>query len=141
MIMRIINAENLIIGRMATYVAKRLLLGESIVIVNCEKAVFTGSKKTVFEKFKQRRERGNALKGPYYPRRPDMIVKRIIRGMLPYKQEKGKNAFKKLKCYVSIPEKYSGKNLESIDNAKIEKSNAEKYVDLLTISKQLGAKI
>ncbi|MFW6230537.1 MAG: 50S ribosomal protein L13, partial [Nanoarchaeota archaeon] len=87
---------------MATQVAKMLLLGETVVIVNSEKAVITGPKDKVFASFKQKRERGIPLNGPYYPRRPDMIVKRTIRGMLPYKQEKGETAFKRLKCHVSI---------------------------------------
>ena len=139
--MKIINAEDMIVGRLATKVAKMLLLGETIVIVNSEKAVMTGTKEMVFAKFKQSRERGIPLNGPYYPRRPEMILKRSIRGMLPYKQEKGNSAFKRLRCYISVPFEFEGKDFEVIDGAHISSSKSEKYVTLLSVSKFLGAKL
>ncbi len=139
--MKIIDATDMIIGRLATKVAKMLLLGETIAIVNSEKVVITGTKAMVLSKFKQKRERGIPLNGPYYPRRPDMILKRTIRGMLPYKQEKGLSAFKRLKCYVSVPFEFEGKTFEKIEGAHISNSSSEKYVTLLTVSKFLGAKL
>ena len=138
--MKIINAENQILGRLSTKVAKMLLLGETVVIVNSEKALVTGTKQRVFAKYKQDKERGIPLRGPYFPKRPDMILKRTVRGMLPYKQEKGSLALKRLKCYVSVPEEYSGKEFYKIDASDISNSKTEKYVDLYTISKFLGAK-
>ena len=38
----IINADNLVLGRMAAIAAKQALLGEDVRIVNCEKAIITG---------------------------------------------------------------------------------------------------
>lgn len=139
--MKIVDAENQILGRLATNVAKMLLLGETIVIVNSEKALVTGPKSRVLAKYKQDKERGIPLKGPYYPKRPEMILKRTIRGMLPYKQEKGSSAFKRLKCYVSVPEEFVGKEFTRIDGSDISGSTTEKYVNLYTISKSLGAKL
>src|SRR3989344_765026 len=88
----IINAEDLILGRMATYAAKKALNGEKIDIVNCEKAIITGKRKDVLEKYKRKANRGGPFHGPFYPKMPDRFVRRVIRGMLNYKQERGKEA-------------------------------------------------
>jgi large subunit ribosomal protein L13 len=137
--MKIIDASNKILGRLATRVAKDLLLGETIVIVNSEKAVITGPKARVLAMYKQRRERGIPTRGPFFPKRPDMILKRTIRGMLPYKQEKGDAALKRLTCYVSVPSEFEGKEFAELKGADVSQSSSEKYVALATISKQLGA--
>jgi len=135
----IINAENLILGRMATFVAKKALLGESVDIVNCEKAIITGKKKEdVLEKYKHRRERGETLHGPYFPRVSERLVRRAIRGMLPYKQYKGRMAFEKIKCYRGIPEDLKGKKLETIKEADVSKMQNLKYIKIGDICKFLG---
>jgi len=133
-----IDATNLILGRVASFAAKKALLGETINIVNCEKAVITGYKKALLIEFKRKRERGIPSKGPFYPRSPEKIVKRTIRGMLPYKQEKGKKAFKRIRCYVGVPENI--KNTETIKIADINKLPTLKYLKLEEISKYLGKK-
>jgi large subunit ribosomal protein L13 len=137
----IIDATNLIVGRIATIVAKKALLGEKIDIINCENAVLTGSKKQILEKFKQRRDRGVPLQGPYYPRMPDMLVKRMIRGMLPWKRNRGRVAFKNIKCYIGVPEELKDKEATTIEEANISKVPSLKYVHIKNISKFLGAKI
>lgn len=139
--MKVINAENQILGRLATNVAKMLLLGESVVIVNSEKAVITGPKARVIQKYKEDKQRGIPSKGPYFPKRPEMILKRTIRGMLPYKQDKGSSALKRLKCYVSVPEEFTKSEFYKVEGSDITLSTTEKFVDLNTISKFLGAKL
>ena len=133
-----INAENLILGRMITVIAKKALLGEKIAVVNCEKAVITGNRTQIFDKYKARRARGQFNQGPYIPRRPDMFVKRAVRGMLPYKQEKGRNAFERVRCYLGVPEEF--KDLQTIENANINKVPSLKYLYVKDICKELGAK-
>jgi len=134
----IIDAKDLIVGRMATDVAKRAMLGEKIDIVNCDKAIMTGRKEDILNKFKARRDRGIPLKGPYYPRPSDRIVRRIIRGMLPYKQDKGKNAFKNIMCYIGIPEKFKGKELTTNPNANVSRLKNMRFLTVGEISKFLG---
>ncbi len=131
-----IDAKNLILGRLATVAAKKALLGETINIINCEKAVITGNKKFILSEFKRKRDMGIPSKGPFYPRSADMIVKRTIRGMLPYKQEKGRLAFKRVKCYIGSPE--SIKNAVTIKEADASKIPNLKYLSLGYISKFLG---
>ncbi|MEM4524429.1 MAG: 50S ribosomal protein L13, partial [Archaeoglobaceae archaeon] len=80
----VINAEGHILGRLCSVIAKRLLMGERIVVVNAEKAVITGNKANIFERYKEKYDRGSKEKGPYFPRHPEKIFKRTVRGMLPW---------------------------------------------------------
>ncbi len=135
-----IDASDLRIGRLATVAAKAALLGNEVNIFNVEKIIITGDKKKVFEKYKQRRERGAPLIGPYYPRIPTKFVKRCIRGMLPYKQEKGRSALDRVKCYKGIPAQFKDVKLETIEAAHIENSMVSKYTTVAEVCKLLGGK-
>ncbi|MBU0460997.1 MAG: 50S ribosomal protein L13 [Nanoarchaeota archaeon] len=137
----IIDATNLIAGRLATVVAKKALLGEKIDIVNAEKAIITGTKTVVIAKFRQKYSRGIPLQGPYYPRAPDRILRRLIRGMLPYKQPKGKDAFKRVMCWKGVPEPFKNQKMETMKIADISKIPNLKYVTIGEISKQIGGKV
>jgi large subunit ribosomal protein L13 len=112
-----INAEDCIAGRLASLVAKRLLNGEEIRIVNAEKAVISGDPKVVFDIFKGKISRGDPYHGPFYPRRPDMVLKRMVRGMLP-KKPRGRDAYKRLKVFISIPEEFKNREFEIMERAK-----------------------
>lgn len=137
----IIDATDLILGRMAVKAAKLALLGEKIDIVNCEKAVITGNKRNVIEKYKKKREIGRSpFKGPFYPKASDRLVKRVIRGMLPYKKDKGEKAFKRIKCYVGVPKEFEKQTAATIKEANISKLTNLKYVRVGVISKEIGAK-
>ncbi len=139
--MTVIDASDLILGRLATYVAKRVLLGENIELVNCEKAVITGNKRMILSKYQQRRERGTPSKGPFFPRRADMLVRRAIRGMLPYKKNRGREAFKRIKCHIGVPKEFENQKIETIKNANMSKLTTQKYIKVGELSKLLGAKI
>lgn len=136
----IINAENLILGRMATYACKKALLGEKIDIVNCEKAIITGKRDDVLEKYRIKANRGGPFKGPFLPKMPDRFVRRIIRGMLPYKQDKGSSAFKRIMCYVSVPNEFKSKKIDTLKEADISRIKTLKYVTIADICKHLKGK-
>lgn len=136
----IINAENLILGRFATVVAKKVLEGEKIDVINVEKAVVTGKPKDVLAKYDQKFKRGHALDGPFFPRHPEKLVRRTIRGMLPHKQEKGKKAFKNVKCYIGVPKEFEGKKAETIEKANVKNIKKVKHLTIKEISNQLGWK-
>jgi large subunit ribosomal protein L13 len=134
----IINANGATLGRLSTNTAKRLLNGEEIAVINSEKAIISGKKFAIKNRYKEKREVGTHRKGPFFPRMPDQIVKRTIRGMIPYQTPHGRTAFKKLKCYIGIPKEFEGKKFETIKEAE------KKPVDFITIeelSRFLGAKI
>jgi len=137
----IIDAKDMIVGRIATKAAKAALLGEKIDIVNCESAVITGNKYEILARYKQKRKRGTHSTGPFIHRLPDRFVRRIIRGMLPYKQEKGKNAFKRIMCHIGIPDEFKDQKMESFADANVSKLPSKKYVCVKVICKFMGAKI
>ncbi|MBR9689909.1 MAG: 50S ribosomal protein L13 [Candidatus Altiarchaeota archaeon] len=136
--MIMIDAEGAVLGRLASNVAKRLLLNEEVMIFNAEKIVITGNKTSVFAHYKADFDRGHRYAGPFFPKEPHLIVKRTIRGMLPWKKERGKVAFKKLRVHIGIPEEFSDKQLEKISRVSIEQGNAPKFVRMGDVSRFLG---
>ena len=98
----IYDGSDAVFGRLASVVAKDLLKGEEVDIINCEKIIVSGDKKLLAKKILQKREMGSggSMKGPKYPRVADRLVKRMIRGMLPRDRAKGRDAFRKLKVHI-----------------------------------------
>ena len=137
----IIDANNLILGRLGTYVAKNALLGEKVDIVNCENSVITGDRKKIFGDYDQKLKRGIPAKGPFVKRMPDRFVKRSIRGMLPYKKERGRIAFKNIKCYIGVPENMKNEKFDTIKEANVDKLPNLKFIKVKEICKHIGAKI
>lgn len=135
----VINAEGLLLGRLSSIVAKRSLEGEEIAIVNAEKTVISGSRARVIGIYRKKRSRGSVEGGPFFPRRPDHILKRTIRGMLPYKRERGRDALKRIKTYVGLPREFSGMEMESIEEAHMNRLSTPQYVTLAAVSRFLGA--
>ena len=133
----VIDATGLVLGRMASVVAKRLLMGERIAIINAEKAVISGRKKMVVRRYKERLQIGHYRKGPYWPRRPDRIVWRTIRGMLPRYKEKGKRALKRLKVFIGVPEELRGAEPQTIPEARAEKLKCP-YITVGELAKEIG---
>jgi len=134
----IIDANGATLGRLSTSTAKRLLKGEEIAVINSEKAIISGKKRMIKDRYKKKREVGTYRKGPFFPRTPDKIVKRTIRGMIPYQTPHGRTAYKKLKCYVGIPKEFEGKKFETIKDAE------KQPIDFITVeelSRFLGADV
>ncbi|NIU39901.1 50S ribosomal protein L13, partial [Candidatus Bathyarchaeota archaeon] len=77
----VVDASGLILGRMASMVAKRLLNGENIVIVNAERSTISGKRLSKIREARKFLEVGHPGKGPFHQRRPDRILRRTIRGM------------------------------------------------------------
>jgi large subunit ribosomal protein L13 len=133
----IIDAKGLILGRMASIVAKRLLQGESVIVLNAEKAAISGKRLQIVQEAKTFLEVGHPRKGPYHPRRPDRIVRRTIRGMLPRKKPKGLQAFKRLKVYLGAPKEFDGKETQTILDASAEKLKSP-YITVGELAKEIG---
>lgn len=125
----IIDANNLILGRLASFAAKQALLGEKVDIVNANNTVIIGDKRIVFARYKQKIDRGDPHHGPNFPIRPDRILKRTIRNMLPHRKYKGLKAFKNIKCYLSVPENMNKSEMITVEQAKL-KSTTLKYISL-----------
>jgi len=138
--MKIIDATDLILGRMAGYAAKLALNGEKVAVVNCEKAVISGSKKDVMEKMNMRRNIGDPFHGPYYPRMPDRLVRRAIRGMLPWAKPRGREAFRRVMCYIGVPREFENNEMETIKSANKTKLKIGKFISVSEVTKEMGWK-
>ena len=133
----LVNADGLILGRMASKVAKRLLNGEKVIIVNAEKAVLSGKKKSKVAEAKEFLEVGAPRQGPFHYRRPDRILRKTVRGMLPFKQPKGKMAYKKLKVFIGVPEDLKGQQMITLKEAEAAKLKGP-YFTLAELAKEVG---
>ncbi len=109
-----VDANNQVLGRLASSVAKLLMGGEAVSVVNAEKAVVIGNPKAILESYGEKRERGDPYHGPFYPKKPGLILRRSIRGMLPYKAPRGMEAFKRLKVFISVPEDLKDKQFREL---------------------------
>ncbi len=110
-----IDAKNAIVGRLCTFAAKQALLGNTINIFNCESAVISGRVLDYHAKFYHKFFKlGRPEKGPFASRMPDRFVRRIVRGMLPYKLGRGREAFERVMCYIGVPEKFKDKKLVKV---------------------------
>ncbi len=135
--MKVYDGDNKILGRLATQVSQDLLAGEEVRVVNANKVMVTGHKKKILAKYRENRERGKIRKGPYYPRRPEQIFKRTVRGMLPYQQPRGRKALKRFRAYIGIPKEFEGKEFQGQD---IKNAKGIKSITLGEVSEYLGAK-
>jgi large subunit ribosomal protein L13 len=102
---------------MASEVAKRLLNGESIMIINAEEAVISGKRLSIVRNAQEFLQVGHHRKGPLHFRNPERIVKKVVRGMLPRKKPCGMEALKRLKVYIGSPEGLRDKEKIMLSNA------------------------
>lgn len=137
--MKVIDASQMLLGRFATRAAKMALLGEEVIIVNCEKAYVSGNKVGVKDHYKQRQDRGVPLKGPYITRSPDRLVRRTVRGMLPHRQEKGRQAYERVMTYLGVPEQFKNEQKITFEDCHVSKLPHLKYVSLQDIAKHIGS--
>lgn len=116
---KVIDATDMILGRLCSHIAKRLLLGEQIVVLNAEKAVLVGNKENIINKYKERGDRGHRYKGPFFPKAPHRILKRTVRGMVPWKRKRGRAAMRRLKVHLGVPEEFKNSKTAKFDEFKV----------------------
>ena len=136
--MKILDASGCIMGRLASHAAKSLLNGDEIHIINAEEAVISGNKDSVMGEYIEKRQLNHPRKGPFYPRMPHLMLKRAVRGMIPYQKPRGREAFKRLRVDIGKPASIAEKNIETVKKALM--NDNTKYVSLGEVSKILGAK-
>jgi large subunit ribosomal protein L13 len=135
-----IDATGHIAGRLCSRVASEILRGKRIVVLNAEKAVLSGKRDTVIAEWKQRLELGskvNPIYGPLHPRRPDNIMWRMVRGMVPKTKPKGTLGLKRLRVYIGVPEKYSKVTLTKFDEAMATRP-LPMYTTILELAHNIG---
>ncbi|KUE73798.1 50S ribosomal protein L13 [Candidatus Methanomethylophilus sp. 1R26] len=138
----VIDGKGLIYGRLASYVADQILAGEEVVVLNAEQIIITGDPAEIFKDFKHKVEIGEAAsrrKGPFYPRRADLLFKRCVRGMIPWMTTTGREAFRRLHVFVGTPKQFNDAEVQVPETAK--KAINCKYVTLGQISEHLGSNV
>jgi len=133
----LVDANGLIVGRMCSKVAKRLLQGEEVIILNAEKAVFSGKRKSKVAEAHLFLEVGAPERGPFHYRRPDRFLRKTVRGMLPFRQPKGKNAYKRLKVFMGIPKELADQKTVTFTEASSAKLKGPHF-SLLEMAKEIG---
>lgn len=135
-VMTVIDATGLVLGRMATHVAKRAIQGEEVHIVNAEKAIIVGSSKTAIqEHYLGKRDMGTQRKGPFFPREPHLLVKRSCRGMINYNSSHGRAAYKRIKAHIGVPKELKAEKTTDLPAARRE---ARTYLTVAELSSWLG---
>ena len=136
----LIDGKDLILGRLCTHVAKKALAGETVEVVNVEKVIISGSRKNVMARYKNLREKGTPIQGPFLKRRSRDLFKRSLKKMLPYKRARGQEALARVKAYKGIPARFEGKEFQTIQEANLSKLPTTKYVSLQDVTDFIGGR-
>ncbi len=134
------SSENQIAGRLSSKVAKLIIVGKRVVVVNAEKALISGSRTSVVTEWTKKLElssRVNPIYGPIHPRRPDNILRRMVRGMVPRKKPKGALAMKRLRVYIGVPSEVTGSKMTKFEDTAASRP-IPVYVTMADLSKSLG---
>jgi large subunit ribosomal protein L13 len=132
----VIDGTDHIAGRLSSNVAKLLLQGNRVTVVNSEKIMISGRKKSIVGEYKQFLKISSILHpkhGPFHPRKPDTMISRMIRGMLPRDKPSGKEALKRLRVYIGVP-----KDVKTLGKTQLEKTKIRKSSALYTSVGELG---
>jgi len=138
----VVDASNCISGRLCSKVSKLLLQGNRVSVVNAEKVMVSGNKYEVIESYKKRLEVSsvtNPINGPFHPRRPDTIITKMIRGMVPKRKSSGIQSFKRLRVYIGIPDELKNSTMKTFDDTKITRQESF-YISMSDVAKQIGWK-
>jgi large subunit ribosomal protein L13 len=138
----LVDATGCIAGRMCSHVSKLLLKGNRVTIVNSEKAMLSGNRyKTIdlYKEFLEINSVTNPIHGPFHPRRPDTMLTKMVRGMVPKTKTSGIEAFRRLRVYIGTPDQFMNKKAESFEDTKITRPPA-KYISVGDVAKQIGWK-
>ena len=136
----VIDGSNLIAGRVSSNVAKLLRKGNRVTIVNCDKIMISGKKASIVGEYREFLKIASILHpkhGPFHPRRPDTIMKRMIRGMLPKEKPSKKTDLERLRTYIGIPRQLKTLERTQLENSRITKPSPS-YTTMAELSRYIG---
>ena len=143
----LIDASNKILGRFCSQIAKMVLLGENVVIINAKDAIISGKKGNIHEHYLAKLNIStatNPTRGPFWKRRPDTFMRRVIKQMLPRKKRRGKEALRRVHVYISdIPERFKKRYQKLIPSEipncdKTRLSYYSRYITLENLCERIG---
>jgi len=135
-----IDVKDCIAGRICSHITKLLLKGHHVRVVNAEKSMISGNRYKTIEIYKEFLEISSAtnpIHGPFHPRKPDRILTRMVRGMLPKRKPSGITALKRLRVYIAVPPELKNTKLETFEDSKIRKPSSY-FISLGELAKQIG---
>ncbi|MFB5598251.1 MAG: 50S ribosomal protein L13 [Nitrosopumilaceae archaeon] len=136
----VVDGTDHIAGRLASNVAKLLLQGNRVSIVNCEKIMISGTRSNIIKEYRDFLEISSILHpkhGPFHHRRPDTIISRMIRGMLPREKTSGITAHKRLRAYIGTPKDLKPFEKIQFEKAKITRDSAN-YTTMANLGRTVG---
>merc|ERR1711913_159243 len=141
----VIDGRGHLLGRLASTVAKVILGGGKVIVVRCEGINMSGNfyrNKLKYLKFLRLRCNVKPLRGPFHFRAPGKIFWRTVRGMVPHKTERGKDAMKRLQTFEGIPPPYDKKKRMVVPSALkvLRLKPGRKYCSLGRLSHDVGWK-
>lgn len=135
----VLDGTDAVLGRLASTVASAALDGRPVVVTNAERIVVSGDPDEVAEDYRARDEEGSD-RGPKYPKRPDGIAKRSVRGMLPMDKQRGRDAMRRIRFYVGEPEDLGDADAEEPD-AVADDIGRGRHVSIGEVSERIGANV
>ena len=136
----VVDATDHIAGRLSSQVAKLLLKGNRVSIVNCEKIMISGTRSNIIKEYREFLEISSVIHprhSPVHPRRPDTIMKKMIKGMLPRKKPSGLTAHKRLRTYIGSPKELKAFERIQFENAKIKRAPSN-YTTMGELGRVIG---
>ena len=137
----VVDATNHISGRLASNVAKLLLQGQRVTVINCEKIIIIGTRSNQIQEYREFLEINSIINykhGPVHYRRPDTIIAKMIRQMLPFdRKPSGKLAFQRLRTYIGAPNDTKSLEKTQFEKALIKRA-ASNYTTLAEICRVIG---
>ncbi|MDM7275081.1 MAG: 50S ribosomal protein L13 [Thermoprotei archaeon] len=135
-----VDGAGMVLGRLASIVAKKLLGGYRVYVVNVDKIVVSGDRTRMIQYYKRTilnvKSHYSHRWRPKRPRSPVRLFKATVWGMLP-KNNKGVKALKRLKAYIGVPEELSSRSFVKFPEADSSKLSRP-GVTLNLIARELG---
>ncbi|RNJ76957.1 MAG: 50S ribosomal protein L13 [Nitrosopumilus sp. B06] len=136
----VVDATGHIAGRLSSHVAKLLLQGNRVSIINCEKIMLSGTRANIIKEYRDFLKINSIIHpkhGPVHYRRPDTMITKMIRGMLPYgRKPSGVAAHKRLRAYIGSP-----RELKPLEKIQFEKAKIARSSSRYTTMDELGSVI
>ncbi|KXA91899.1 50S ribosomal protein L13 [candidate division MSBL1 archaeon SCGC-AAA259E17] len=138
--MMIVDATDLVLGRISSQIAKELLEGKEVTVVNADKAVISGRKKSTlseYDAWTEIRSLVDPNQGPFHPRSPGSLIRKTVRGMLPMKKQRGRSAYDRLEAHSGIPSELEDEEMETFPEANVSQLDTRRFIRVGELSKHL----
>ena len=137
----LVDAEDAVVGRLATFVAMRLRgkhrpdytphidCGDNVIIINADKVVFTGNKRTDKIYYRHTGHPGGlkettpakVLDGRF----PDRVMRKAVQRMLPKESPLARKQLSNLRVYAGAEHPHEAQNPEVIDFKSMNSKNVK----------------